>query len=232
MNKLFFIVFLLSSSVCAQDLKEDLAHQLEEMGQELQKVQDERGSEEAHQKLVGDVRVILPILIQKGQSHIDSLSEKEVQECLTEIKKNWVGLESEEDLLLISDRSLAAKEKIKILYKKSLEANYEDDLEVLKKEAFNVGYQKVFQDLAQEVRSRGYGYTGPNPNWRAILLLSSVLLVYAVVPPPVSAYLATTILGVLAYLEVRDFYQRLDEEESIYFSPPRREPNRKVIPYP
>ncbi|MBI3017968.1 MAG: hypothetical protein HYY62_08290 [Deltaproteobacteria bacterium] len=233
MNRIILILCLLSSPLYAQDFKEEVAKNLEALGQELQSIQDEKGLEEAHQKLSEKIRAAFPILVDRIKTQIALLSEAEAQACVAQIQKNvawdWV---SEEDLLLIVDRSLTAKEKIKALYEKSLEAQVGDGLETVKKEAFSVGYQEVFQDLARDVRSRGYGYTGPNPNWRAILLLSSVLVVYAVVPPPVSAYLATAILGVTAYLEVRDFYRRLDDEEPIYFSPRRRDPDRKVIPYP
>ena len=230
------VILLLSSSVCAEDFREEFARQMETLGQELQKTQDEQGVCAAHQKLTERVQFALPILVQRIKGSIDLLSEKEAEATIFEIQKNH-AFESEEVALFLSDRSLTDKEKIKTLYEKSLENKNDYDLEMLEAEALKMGYQKVFKDLAQEVRSRGYGYTGPNPNWRAILLFSSVILVIAVVPPPVSAYLATGILFITAYLEVRDFYQRQADEDPIYFSPPRRDPtrgdpNRKVIPYP
>ncbi len=199
MSKILIILTLVSGVTFAQDLRQDLRIELsvriQNMGDELQHVQDQYGIEEAHKEL--RQKVILALNIIEGSLTV--MPDEQIEN-------------------FIHDRSLSSKEKINFIFKKIREDELEKFLSEMQLAANEKGYEKAFQDLSSSLRSRAY-YPGvqPNPNWRAIILLGIVLVVEVTVPTPASAYIAVPLLVLTAWLEVRDFYARQAYEEQADF---------------
>ncbi len=207
MNKGIFI-FLIFVSVTAhaqthQDYRMHLAVELRALGEKLQEIQDQEG-------------------IQKAHGVFDTLSSQQRLFFQKQIKESLGSLTEEKAALIVSDRSLTAKQKLERLQVGSFLEGYQKDVKDLKKQAESEGYKKVFYDLAHTFQDRSYfeyqnGHTG-------FILASSALfftMVYfvAIIPPPLS-YAMASVPACLFIWMVWDTATSPEEKTSDYILPP------------
>ncbi|MBI3017969.1 MAG: hypothetical protein HYY62_08295 [Deltaproteobacteria bacterium] len=204
----------------SKDYRLKLALELHTLGEKLQKIQDQEGLEKAHDAfdtLIAQNSVVFQTQIKE---HLSALSEEKAVLILEKFKTNQTL--SEESALILSDHSLTAKQKLEHLQIETFLAGYHKDIKTLQASAGQVGYQKVFQDLANTIQDRGYFDTQyGKAGFIAVSSSMFFVVVYflAIIPPPLSYAMAVVPAGLFIWM-MWDSATSPEEKASDFLLPP------------
>ena len=213
-KSIFLFLIFLGIPVQAQihkDYRMKLALELRILGERLQGVQDQEGIEKADY-VFDTLATQNRLFFQKQIKVLPSvLSEKIVDQTL-----------SEESALILSDRSLTDKQKLERLQIETFLAGYHKDIKALQASAGQIGYQKVFQDLANTIQDRSYfEYQYGKTGFIAASSTMFFVVVYflAIIPPPLSYMMAIVPAGLFIWM-IWDYATSPEEKTSDYLLPP------------
>lgn len=153
------VMGLLFSSLAAHAQEEKdailaLSNQIEERGQFLQHVADQYGLGEAHALIENQMKTLVSFHEQRMHSFVEYLTPAQIEEFLAIIEQSPLAqLESVSQILNL--RSMSSKEKILKIVLDIPIRSYEFNFEKMKHLAEKIGYEKVFRDMADLIRSRG-----------------------------------------------------------------------------
>ncbi len=224
MKKIFLIcVLLFAHSVSAAEVESKILRELENFGQRLQVIQDQEGMDAAQTAFEDQMQLNLA----KFKSAVEMIARSLSEEELMLIIQKWEqSSDNEVELQILKDRSISAREKY-IQYQMMTYSNaLKEDFSILKKAAFEKGYEKVFQDLANQFRSRGR-----EESRRAGFIVLSTFLFLTVVefvvliPAPLVYYMAPLPTFFLGWL-IWDYLTSPPQKTTDFLTPPDFNSNR------
>ncbi len=128
----------------------ELANLIEHRGIELQAVADEQDIESAHFLFKENAK--------RNLSELKATTEKEISTMSPEQSTLFLqnlSITDEWMMSITQNRELTDAQKIKTIYEGMLNHVFSDTLESIQQKANLLGYKKVFQDMADQFRSRG-----------------------------------------------------------------------------
>ncbi len=168
----FFVTQTIAMSYASQDivrpnylLTEDvriqIAGEIEKQGEYFQKISDVYGIEVAHHELENNLAFNLKEVFKVAQKQIEALSEDAARLQLEAIQESFVysgsGISSskiEKFTSIVTNRQLSDREKLSALLSVDTDSTLSQQLQNVKAEASIVGYKRVFSKMADELRGR------------------------------------------------------------------------------
>ena len=184
----------------SKDMRLKLADEIEAKGAYLQNIADTQGVEVAHQEFERMAQANLTTFFAKSRQTVQSMTEGEAKAHLEKVQKGLATyspsaetsiLDVEQALSILSDRSKTAKEKVTELYANQSYAHFQTEIQKIEEEVSQVGYQKAFGGLANQMRDRSHDDSyddGDNVFLVLVLIILVAVVILAIVSPQPTYY--------------------------------------------